>query len=260
MKTKTKKRLAGAAGILIILGLLLAVDAITGDPFSRAWAQWRALHRAETLYPDQEFYVVSSYSGQFFNYGVTVQSTTSTDTRFDVTTDFWLITEDRAEEQVENRWNTCYRMGQEGAEQIAGILAQEAPELNLAGIYGTDLNRVELDLAWEPDGEGAGRSHPEKTPELFPLDGAFDMSILQKVPSRLCLQVNWTGTPTQQDLDTVLQTLKQVMEANGLPVTYYDVHLVPMYSLEEYNQRYSSRENYLNEVLASGPVAANDIA
>jgi len=259
MKTKTKKRLAGAAGILIILGLLLAVDAITGDPFSRAWAQWRALHRAETLYPDQEFYVVSSYSGQFFNYGVTVQSTTSTDTRFDVTTDFWLITEDRAEEQVENRWNTCYRMGQEGAEQIAGILAQEAPELNLAGIYGTDLNRVELDLAWEPDGEGAGRSHPEKTPELFPLDGAFDMSILQQVPSRLCLQVNWTGTPTQEDLDTVLQTLKQVMEANDLPVTYYDVHLVPMYSLEEYDQRYSSRENYLNEVLASGPVAADDI-
>lgn len=260
MKTKTKKRLAGAAGILIILGLLLAVDAITGDPFSRAWAQWRALHRAETLYPDQEFYVASSYSGQFFNYGATVQSTTSPDTRFDVTTDFWLITEDRAEEQVESRWNTCYRMGQEGAEQIAGILAQEAPELNLAGIYGTDLNRVELDLAWEPDGEGAGRSHPEKTPELFPLDGAFDMSILQQVPSRLCLQVNWTGTPTQQDLDTVLQTLKQVMVANDLPVTYYDVHLVPMYSLEEYNQRYSSRENYLNEVLASGPVAANDIA
>ena len=260
MKTKTKKRLAGAAGLLIILGLLLAVDAITGDPFSRAWAQWRALHRAETLYPDQEFYVASSYSGQFFNYGVTVQSTTSTDTRFDVTTDFWLFTEDRAGEQVENRWNTCYRMGQEGAEQIAGILAQEAPELNLAGIYGTDLNRVELDLAWEPDGEGAGRSHPEKTPELFPLDGAFDMSILQQVPSRLCLQVNWTGTPTQENLDTVLQTLKQVMEANGLPVTYYDVHLVPMYSLEEYDQRYSSRENYLNEVLASGPVAANDIA
>lgn len=260
MKIKTKKRLAGAAGILIILGLLLAVDAITGDPFSRAWAQWRALHRAETLYPNQEFTVASSYSGQFFNYGVTVQSTTSTDTRFDVTTDFWLFTEDRAGEQMENRWNTCYRMGQEGAEQIADILAQEAPELNLAGVYGTDLNRVELDLAWEPDGEGAGRPHPEKTPELFPLDGAFDMSILQKVPSRLCLQVNWTGTPTQEDLDTVLQTLKQVLEANDLPVTYYDVHLVPMYSLEEYNQRYSSRENYLNEVLASGPVAAKDIA
>lgn len=260
MKTKTKKRLAGAAGILIILGLLLAVDGFTGDPLSRAWAEWRALHRAEALYPGQEFYVASSYSGQFFNYGVTVQSTTSTDTRFDVTTDFWLFTEDRAGEQVENRWNTCYRMGEEGADEIAKILAKEAPGLELAGVYGAEMRTVELDLAWEPDGDGSGRSVPGNYLENFPLDGAFDMSILQKVPSRLCLQVNWTGTPTQQDLDTVLQTLKQVMEANGLPVTYYDVHLVPMYSLGEYNRRYSSRENYLNEVLESGPVPAADIS
>lgn len=259
MKTKTKKRLAGAAGILIILCLLLAVDAITGDPLSRAWAEWRALHRAGTLYPEQEFYVASSYSGQFFSYGVTVQSTTSTDTRFDVTTDFWLFTEDRAGEQVENRWNTCYRMGQEGAEQIAGILAKDAPELNLAGVYGAEMCTVELDLAWEPDGEGSGRSVPGNYPENFPLDAPFEAALLQTVPSRLCLQVNWTGTPTQENLDTVLHTLKQVLEANGLPVTYYDVHLVPMYSLEEYNQRYSSRENYLNEVLASGPVSADTI-
>lgn len=260
MKTKTKKRLAGAAGILIILGLLLAVDAVTGDPLSRAWAEWRALHRAETLYPGQEFYLTSSYSGQFFSYGATVQSATSPDTRFDVTTDFWLFTDDEAERQVENRWNTCYRMGQEGADEIAGILAQDAPELELAGIYGADLSTVELDLAWEPDGEGGGRSHPEKTPDLFPLDGSFDVSLLQQVPSRLCVQVNWTGTPTREDLDTVLRTLKRVLEAHQLPVTYYDVHLVPMYSLEEYNRRYSSRESYLDEVQESGPVAAAAIS
>lgn len=259
MKTKTKKRLAGAAGILIILGLLLAVDSFTGDPLSRAWAEWRALHRAGTLYPGQEFYVASSYSGQFFNYGVTVQSATSTDTRFDVTTDFWLFTEDRAGEQVENRWNTCYRMGQEGAEQIAGILAKDAPELNLAGVYGAEMCTVELDLAWEPDGEGSGRSVPGNYPENFPLDAPFEASLLQTVPSRICMQVLWNGTPTQENLDTVLHTLKQVLEANGLPVTYYDVHLVPMYSLEEYDRRYSSRENYLSEVLASGPVSADTI-
>lgn len=259
MKTKTKKRLAGAAGILIILGLLLAVDSFTGDPLSRAWAEWRALHRAETLYPGQEFYVASSYSGQFFSYGVTVQSATSTDTRFDVTTDFWLFTEDRAGEQVEKRWNTCYRMGQEGAEQIAGILAKDAPELNLAGVYGAEMCTVELDLAWEPDGEGSGRSVPGNYPENFPLDAPFEASLLQTVPSRICMQVLWNGTPTQENLDTVLHTLKQVLEANGLPVTYYDVHLVPMYSLEEYDRRYSSRENYLSEVLESGPVSADTI-
>lgn len=91
MKTKTKKRLAGAAGILIILGLLLAVDGFTGDPLSRAWAQWRALHRAGTLYPEQEFYVASSYSGQFFNYGVTVQSATILRVQIDTINILWLL-------------------------------------------------------------------------------------------------------------------------------------------------------------------------
>ena len=131
-----------------------------------------------------------------------------------------------------------------------------SPELELAGVYGGEMCTVELDLAWEPDGEGSGRSHPEKTPELFPLDGSFDASLLQKVPSRLCVQVNWTGTPVQKDLDTVLHTLKRVLEANGLLVTYYDVMLVPMYSLEEYN----NHEAIQNGLLESGPVPADDIA
>lgn len=253
MKTKTKKRLAGAAGILIILGLLVAVDGFTGDPLSRAWAEWRALHRAEALYPGQEFYVTSSYSGQFFNYGVTVQSATSTDTRFDVTTDFWLFTEDRAGEQVENRWNTCYRMGEEGADEIAKILAKEAPELELAGVYGAEMRTVELDLAWEPDGEGTGSSIPGNYVENFPLDAPFEPSLLQKVPSRICLQILWNGTPTREDLDTVLHTLKTVLEANGLPVTYYAVSLVP-------KDGYSSHQELLDQVVESGTVAAANLA
>lgn len=252
MKTKIKKCLAGAAGILIILCLLLAVDAVTGDPVSRAWAEGRALHRAETLYPEQEFYVASSDSGQFFWYWVTVQSTTSPDTHFAVSTHFWLFTEDRAQDLVEKRWNTCYRMGEEGADEIAKILAREAPELELAGVYGGEMRTVELDLAWEPDGEGAGRSVPGNYAENFPLDGAFEASLLQKVPSRVCMQVLWQGTPTREDLNTVLHTLKQVLEANGLPVTYYDVTLVPM-------DGYNSHEELLDMVLESGPVAASDV-
>lgn len=252
MKTKIKKCLAGAAGILIILCLLLAVDAVTGDPLSRAWAEGRALHRAETLYPEQEFYVSSSYSGQFFSYGVTVQSTTSTDTHFDVSTHFWLFTGDRAQELVENRWNTCYRMGEEGADEIAKILAREAPELELAGVYGGEMRTVELDLAWEPDGERAGRSVPGNYAENFPLDGAFEASLLQKVPSRVCMQVLWQGTPTQEDMNTVLHTLKTVLEQNNLPVTYYDVTLVPM-------DGYNSHEELLDMVVESGPVAASDV-
>lgn len=81
----------------------------------------------------------------------------STDTRFDVTTDFWLFTEDRAGEQVENRWNTCYRMGEEGADEIAKILAREAPGLELAGVYGAEMRTVELDL---PAGTVERYPHP----------------------------------------------------------------------------------------------------
>mgnify|MGYP005772797551 CR=1 FL=1 len=69
MKTKTKKRLAGAAGILIILGLLLAVDGFTGDPLSRAWAQWRALHRAGLSIRNRNFMWHPATAGSFLTMG-----------------------------------------------------------------------------------------------------------------------------------------------------------------------------------------------
>ena len=37
-KTKTMRRLALAAALLLILALLLAFDAINGDPLSQQWA------------------------------------------------------------------------------------------------------------------------------------------------------------------------------------------------------------------------------
>lgn len=260
MKTKTKKRLAGAAGILIILGLLLAVDAFTGDPVSRAWAEWRALRRAETLYPGQTFSVTKSYGGQFFSYGATVRSTASPDTCFDVSTDFWLFTEDRAEQQVENRWTTCCRMGEEGADLISEALAQEAPQLLLSEAYG-EGRTVELDLGWAPDNDGSsGVVASAAYRDLLPLDAPFDVALLQAMPSRVCIQVLWAGTPTRDDLTEVLHTVKTVLESNSLPVTYYDVTLVPMLSLDEYNRRYSDHQAYLNEVVESGAVPADQIA
>lgn len=48
----------------------------------------------------------------------------------------------------------------------------------------------------------------------LPLDAAFDKALLQKVPSRLCAQVLCDGKPTEADMQTVLHTLKQVLESN----------------------------------------------
>ena len=127
MKTHTKRIAAGIAAVFLILAMLLAADAVYGDPISRAWANARAIAYAEKLYPDQTFTVESEYSGSLWTYGTWVQSEQSQDTRFDVTTRFWLFTDDsgglegttRHEQLVERRWNTAYRMGEEAAVQAA---------------------------------------------------------------------------------------------------------------------------------------------
>lgn len=252
MKTKTKRRLAGGAGLLIVLALLLYVDRLSGDPLSRAWAEWQAVHRAETLYPGQEFYVARSSGGDNFRYQVEVQSLTSQDTYFSVTTTGWLRVTDRAAEMVDSGWNTCLRMGQEAAEQASLALAKDAPQLELAGVYGSALRNAELDLAWDPAPQGGRLPYSGDYAGSFTRDAPFDPAILQTVPSRLCVQVLWNGAPTAGDLQGVLATLKQTMEQNGLPVTYYDVTLVPL-------DGYDSHEELMEMVVESGPVAAADI-
>lgn len=95
-KTKTMRNLAWTAALLLILALLLAFDALNGDPLSQRWAVHRAIRYAEKLYPGQTFHwdERTAADGQFFNYMVYVQSDQSRDTNFAVQTRFWLLTDD----------------------------------------------------------------------------------------------------------------------------------------------------------------------
>ena len=54
-KTKTMRNLAWTAALLLILALLLAFDALNGDPLSQQWAIHRAIRYAEKLYPEEHF-------------------------------------------------------------------------------------------------------------------------------------------------------------------------------------------------------------
>lgn len=235
LQTKTKRRLAAVAGVLLVLLLLLCVDFFTGDPLSRAIAQRQALRWAEAQYPGQEFTVEYTLHGGRFSYDVQVQSQQSEDTLFYVTTDWWIFCHgdglDGYENLVESGWNTCLRMGQEAAQQVEDVLLREAPELKLAGTYSANgIDRsVAVDLAWTPEGYQGSDGHPRSWPyrEAFPLDAPFDKAMLTTVPARLCLEILWPDVPDGEDLETVLHTLKQVMEQNGLPMAYYDVTLVP---------------------------------
>ena len=129
-KTKNLRRLALAAALLLSLALLLAFDAINGDPLSQQWAIHRAIRYAEKLYPEETFHwdQRTAAGGQFFHYVVYVQSDQSRDTNFAVQTRFWLLTDDeiRGKElepdhvfYVDHRWTTAYRLGDEAAQQAA---------------------------------------------------------------------------------------------------------------------------------------------
>ena len=218
-KTKTMRNLAWTAALLLILALLLAFDAINGDPLSQQWAIHRAIRYAEKLYPEETFHwdQRTAADGQFFHYVVYVQSDQSRDTNFAVQTRFWLLTDDEIRGMefepthtfyVDHRWNTCYRLGNEAAQQAAAYLTVQAPELQFASAYGAQGNIVDINLCYtEQDG-----MTPADYVDDLPLDAAFDKALLQKVPSRLCAQVLCDGKPTEADMQTVLHTLKQVLE------------------------------------------------
>ena len=259
-RTKTMRRFALTAALLLILALLLAFDALNGDPLSQQWAIYRAIRYAEKLYPAETFHwdQRTAPDGQFFHYVVYVQSDQSGDTNFAVQTRFWLLTDDEIQGKefepdhvfcVEHRSNTAYRLGDEAAQQASAYLNVQAPELNFASVYGAKGNTVEIDLCYtEQDG-----MTPANYVDDLPLDAAFDKALLQKVPSRLCAQVLCDGKPTEADMQTVLHTLKQVLESNDMPITYYDITLVP-------TGDYADHSAFMADVLESGLTSADTIA
>lgn len=249
LTVKTKRILAALGGAAIVLALLLAVDAVTGDPVSRAWAQRQALRYAQTQYPDCHFTVAGSQGGQAFRYYFNLQAQESADIRIDCVSGWRGIEDTRGSAAEQVLWNTAARMGREAAELAAAELASEAPELELQPAFGAEQQKVEIDLGWQPDAEYTGVG-AEDAAYLAP-DAPFTKTVLQNVPSRLVAQVLWHGQPTQQDMQTVLQTIKRVLEKNEMPVTWYDITLLPDDSTDYDDLR--------ARMVESGPVHRDDI-
>lgn len=258
MKTGKKnplRILAGVAGALIVLGLLLLVDGITGDPISRRLADNGALAYAEKAYPGQTFTILESGGGQWFRYYARVQSEQSPDTTFTVHTSFWFFREGEEQREVEGRNWTLVRQGKEGAAELSAALHAALPDLELAPAFngwlpGTDYGEsqnmdVELDLCWTPDNMRDVTGYVE----LFPLDAPFDKAVTAKVPDRMVVQVLWDGTPTQEDYDTTLARLKAAAEAAGFAIDWYDLTLVPADGTHE----------EIQETAISATTAAEDI-
>lgn len=258
MKTGKKnplRMLAGVAGALIVVGLLLLVDGITGDPVSRRLADNGALAYAEKAYPGQTFTITESGGGQWFSYYARVQSEQSPDTTFLVHTSFWFFRQGEEQREVEGRNWTLVRQGKEGAAELSAALHAALPDLELAPAFngwlpGTDYEDiqnmdVELDLCWTPD----NMRNVSGYVDLFPLDAPFDKAVTAKVPDRVVVQVLWDGTPTQEDYDTTLSRIKAATEAAGFDIDWYDLTLVPADGTHE----------EIQETAISATTAAEDI-
>lgn len=251
---KAKRILAGILGFAIIIGLLAVYDGGNGDPFSEAHAARRAVAYAQELYPGQTFTVKQTLYDSPFEYRVIVQSQQSQDTFFDVVTRHWTDTSDILSEDgtplhewyVENGLNTRNRMGREAAKQAAFILQRELPGLELIPIFGIDSDKVEIDLCYSVANEDL-----VKYKEYLKLDEDFEPSILNKVPTRFVTHVRWKGIPTEEDLQNTLRQIKNALEENEMPMTYYDVMLVP----ESNSEDDAMEEN----IIESGVTASKDI-
>lgn len=227
---KVKRILAGLLGAGIILALLFFWEFWgSGDPLSVWIGGRRAVAYAAKCYPGQTFTVMTDVrpEGRIWETNIWVQSETSSDTYFGVTTRWWLFTESWQaaphERMVEGRENTRGRLELEAGESIAALLAEQLPDLTFrwANYRGTDA--VAVQLCRQPDGS------IDTSPYLssLPLDAPFTPNLLQSVPSGLRIQILWPTLPTEEDMETTLHRLKTVLEQSGFPITYYSVELIP---------------------------------
>lgn len=240
MTVKTKRILAAAGGAAIVLALLLAVDAVHGDPVSRAWARQAAVRYAEKLYPGQTFAPagVTTYV-QPLGYDTWVQSAQSPDTRFPVRTRAWLFTGDNCLGTgeashvwfVEQKRNTCWRLEQEAADGLTALARER---------YGEDIALMEANacrpfvflLCADPpqktnDGFTNSSQNIEAWGDGLALDEPMAPAALQKTPAlltacRLCEDNTLTAAEKAQ----ALRELKAFVESAGWSADYYQVRFL----------------------------------
>lgn len=259
LTVKTKRILAAVGGAAIVLALLLFVDSVRGDPLSAALARRAAVRYAEKLYPGQTFTVTGSWYGESFRYVNEVQSGQSVDTRFEVQTRLWFWTDDDlgigvADHvyRVEERRNTCWRLEQEGEEQLTA-LARERYGAGFAGLEQSDVRPFALLLCCDVQNETAPGSCTQNMAEwggaLEP-DAPFAPAVLKDSHALLtACRVCPDGTVAAAEKKQALRELKAFAEGAGFQAAYYQVRFL----------RQNEETGALTELAVSDIVPAKEI-
>lgn len=206
-RTRATRILAGGLAVLLSLGLVLLVDALGGDPWSRAFANRRMLAWANEQWPGNDFYIAEQFGGGYFTYDVKLQSQASRDTWFHVGSvlGLWGYNCDY-ESQVAQGANTLRRLEETLQRDAAAALQESA-----------------FGLAYEPRPVVSLETPQGEPPVGLVLDMPYDRALARQ--ARLCLSIAVNGPPAAAEARELAAGAKAVMKTAGLEFSVYEVTL-----------------------------------
>ncbi len=212
MKTKTKKILAFAAGLALLVGVLWFAMLFVGNPVSSFAAKRNAKRYLAQQYPGTDYQIEEvSYNFKFGEYMARVTSPSSKDSRFTLTYD-WAgnLKQDDYDWRVQQRENTYERLDWEYRQQVETVLKNPEKKLpyELQFGFGTLFTTGDM-LTQEPFGlEGLDKSALE-------LDGEYDVNQLARRYGRLVVAIRDNTVTPQRAAQLILDIKNRMDEANA---------------------------------------------
>lgn len=238
MKTKKiLKIIAFVVALAITAGLAFFVNALVGNPVSKHLAKVGAEKHLEQMHPDKDFYIDRiTYNFKDGNYHVFVESYSSPDSSFSISTDFiGNIRWDSYEDRVERRVNTSDRINTEYRQAVDNVFDSKTFPYEINFGYG-DIEFVEsvnLDQPYVADFA--------IVIEELELDGYYDIGELGRKAGRLVVYI-YDEDVSVERLCEILLGIKETMNNAGIEFKAIDCVLEPPKPEEGYEGGYTGED------------------
>lgn len=155
---KPLRLLAGGAGIILIILLLILTMSLTGNPISKVLATRTADKYVEDNYSDQGFIRDETYYNfKFTSYAVEYYKGNSKDIHFNIETDYLgRLNYDGYQEAVLSKWNTRMRLNDEFNDYVEKLLRDNLDydynminADNLNDENSENLSKLEIDMVFD---------------------------------------------------------------------------------------------------------------
>lgn len=203
---KPLRLLAGGAGIILIILLLILTMSLTGNPISKVLATRTADKYVEDNYSDQGFIRDETYYNfKFTSYAVEYYKGNSKDIHFNIETDYLgRINYDGYEEAVLSKWNTRMRLNDELNDHVEKLLRDN---LNY------DYNMINVDNLGDDD----------ENLSALEIDMVFDF---QDLPLNKYLSIYiYEEERSWGKVEEIILEVDDLMEENNLDITRYSIIL-----------------------------------